>query len=236
MNKPLIAVFAAIGFVIIAHGSGAQSREVLLSQVDHLVFGTPDLATGIETIEKLVGVRATPGGQHRGEGTRNALISLGPTVYLEILAPDPEQPKPEKPRWLGIDDLATPKLVGWAARGDDLVQLARIASGKGIGLGEVASGSRQNPQGVRLSWQFTNPHARLAAGLVPFFINWGSTPHPARTAASGALLIDFRAEHPDAGNVERMLSQLGVDLPVNLGPEATLIATIVGPRGRVELR
>jgi glyoxalase-like protein len=207
-----------------------------LSKVDHLIFGTRDLQLGIETIENLVGVRATPGGQHPGGGTRNALLSLGATSYLEILAPDPEQPNPENPRWFALDELAVPKLVGWAATGNDLSQFAARVLTKGIRLGEVSSGSRRNPQGLLLSWQFTNPRTRIADGIVPFFIDWGETPHPARAAASGALLVDLRAEHPDAGNVERILRGLGIDLPVKNGPNPTLIATIVGSHGRVELR
>jgi hypothetical protein len=238
-RSSLIAAFGVtIGLVIVVHGSRSQSRGAVnfLSKVDHLVFGTPDLAVAVETIEKLVGIRATPGGQHLGEGTRNALISLGPAVYLEILGPDPEQPKPERPRWFGIDDLVTPMLVGWAAKGNDLPQLARNASGNGIRLGDVASGSRQTPQGVLLNWSFTNPHTRLADGIVSFFVSWGQTPHPARTAAFGASLIDLRAEHPDAGSVEMVLSHLGLELPVKKGPKTALIATIVSSRGRVELR
>ena len=189
MNKSLIAVFGVIGLVIIAQGSISQLRKPMdLSKVDHLVFGTPDLAAGIDTIEKLSGIRATPGGQHPGEGTRNALISLGPASYLEILAPDPEQPKPARPRWFGLDDLTAPRLVGWAAKGDDLSQFVKTVLGKGVRLGEVGSGSRRNPQGLVLSWQFTNPHTRLAEGIVPFFIDWGQTPHPSRTAAMGALV------------------------------------------------
>lgn len=239
MSKALMAAFGVtIGVVAIAHAGSSQSREVVNvpSQVDHLIFATPDLAVGVETIEKLVGIRATPGGQHPGEGTRNALISLGPAIYLEILGPDPEQPKPQRSRWFGIDDLTTPRLVGWAAKGDDLPQLARNAQRSGIKLGDVVSGSRQTPQGVRLTWQVTNQRARLAEGIVPFFINWGQTPHPARNAAIGASLIDLRAEHPDADGVRKILSQLRLDLPVTRGPKAALIATITGPRGRVELR
>ena len=38
----------------------------LISKVDHLVYATPDLNRGVEEIEKLVGVRATAGGQHPG--------------------------------------------------------------------------------------------------------------------------------------------------------------------------
>ena len=50
----------------------------------------------------------------------------------------------------------------------------------------------------------------MANGLVPFFIDWGDTPHPAKSAAAGATLISLRAEHPDPENVQRMLGGLGL--------------------------
>jgi hypothetical protein len=210
--------------------------DELLTRVDHLVYAAPDLNLGIERIEKLLGARAAPGGQHPGRGTRNALMALGPTMYLEIIGPDPEQPRPAKPRWLGIDDLEAPRLVAWAANGDELEQLASNAGLHGLKLGEVISGSRQCPDGVVLSWRYTNPTTVLADAIIPFYIDWGSTPHPARTAAQGVSLIDLRAEHPDAEGVRRILGLLGLDLPVQPGPKPALIATIISPRGRVELR
>jgi hypothetical protein len=85
-------------------------------------------------------------------------------------------------------------------------------------------------------WRFTSPFTVVAEGIVPFFIDWGQTPHPSSTAAPGLTLIDLRAEHPDPKPVQKMLSQLGLDLPLQAGSKPVLIATITGPRGVVELR
>jgi hypothetical protein len=238
MKGQLLVGLAAT--VVIAAGvqSRGQSPEmsVLLRRIDHLVYATPDLAVGIQRIEAMLGVRATPGGQHPGEGTRNALVSLGPASYLEIIARDPEQPEPDTPRKFGIDTLRSPRLVTWAAKGSDLGLLVADARRRGVMLGDVIPGSRRTPSGALLSWHITSQRTVIADGLVPFFIDWGQTPHPAATAGTGATLIALRAEHPDAERVRKILDQLGLDLPVTSGATPALIGTIAGPRGRVELR
>ena len=236
-NRLLIAT---LGMMIGLGGAdktgAAQSNgpASLLAKVDHLVYATPDLAAAVESVQRSLGVRATPGGQHPGAGTRNALIALGDAAYLEIIGPDPDQPNPPQPRRFGIDDLKAPKLVTWAAKSSDLEQLISDALRNGIQLGPLNPGSRRTPQGVLLAWRLTL--ATLADGIVPFFIDWGQTPHPARTAATGATLVGLRAEHPDAERVQKVLNQLGLELPVRAGVSAALIATISSPRGRVELR
>jgi len=236
MSKLIISLIVFM-LPLITNSTVEKRRSTqLLPRVDHLVYATPDLNRGIEEIEKLLGVRATPGGQHPGRGTHNALLALGPAAYLEIIAPDPEQPPPKAPRSFGIDGLKESRLIAWAAKGNDLEQLRREAARNGLHLGEVASGSRKRPDGVLLSWQYTNPQTVLADGIVPFFIDWGKSPHPARTAAGGLSLIDLHAEHPDADRVQKMLRQLGIDLPVQRGSRPALIAVITGPNGRVELR
>src|SRR5438132_2607425 len=181
-----------------------MTGTTLLERVDHLVYSAPDLQRGIAQVEARLGVRATPGGQHPGRGTRNALIALGPATYLEIIGPDPEQPAPQAPRVFRIDELQAPQLVTWAAKANNLEQLAREAERHGITLGEVSAGSRQRPDGVRLAWRYTNPRTVLADGLMPFFIDWGQTPHPAQGAAPGATLVHLRAEHPEPQRVQSL--------------------------------
>lgn len=206
------------------------------AELDHLVYATSDLAAGVALVEVRLGVQATPGGQHPGRGTRNALVALGPSSYLEIIAPDPDQPAPATPRSFGIDRVTTPRLVTWAVKGVALDEVVTRAQERGIDLGRVVAGSRLRPDGVQLTWHLTSAPVMAADGLVPFFIDWGSSLHPASTAAPGTAFVDLRAEHPDAERVHRMLRDLGVDLVVTRGGAPALIATIDGPRGRVELR
>ena len=217
--------------IVAIEGSGR-----LLTIVDHLVYATPDLQFGIETIERMTGVRAVSSGQHPGRGTRNALISLGPGVYLEIIGRDPDQPTPPQPRPFGIDDLKEPRLVTWVAKGENLESFAKEAAHAGVKLGEVIDGSRQRADGVVLSWRFTDPRTVAFDGLIPFFIDWGKTPHPAGTATPGLSLIGLRAEHPDPEPVQESLHTLGLDIRVQRGPRPALIATVDTPGGRVELR
>ena len=106
----------------------------VLPPVDHLIWGSRDLEREIERVDEWTGVRPVPGGRHPGEGTRNAIVGLGPGMYLELLGPDPEQPPLPRPRWLGLDTLVAPRLVTWAARSTDLERRGRLGCG-GINAG-----------------------------------------------------------------------------------------------------
>jgi len=222
--------------VMINDNTKSPGEAELLRRIDHLVYASPDLNDAIDKVERLTGVRATPGGQHPGLGTRNALIALGPRTYLEIIGPDPEQPTPREARPFGIDELKQSKIVTWAANSESLEQLRSAAEQSGVLLGVVGSGSRKRPDGVLLTWRYTSPRTTVENGIVPFFIDWGSSPHPAETAAKGLRLVELRAEHPDANRVEQILKQLGLDLLVKNADKPGLVAVIDGPKGRVELR
>jgi hypothetical protein len=219
-----------------AAGNGRIKEQAVLSRIDHLVYATPNLATSVEQIERLLGGRAVPGGQHPGAGTRNALIGLGDETYLEIIGPDPDQPKPARPRRFGIDELKAPRLVTWAVKGADLEAIVKNAKTQDVDLGQVQSGSRRRPDGVLLSWRLTVSPALTADGIVPFFIDWGKTPHPAAALPKGCVLVALRAEHPDANRIRAALSALELNVRVDAGSAPALIATIRTPHGDVELR
>jgi len=204
--------------------------------IDHLVYATPDLDLGIATIERLLGVRATAGGRHPGAGTRNALVALGPGTYLEIVGPDRTQPQPEQPRWFRIDEIDAPRLVTWAAKVDSIDQISRKARRLGVGLGGIVAGSRRRDDGVLLAWRYTNPRTVVADGIIPFLIDWGTTPHPSESAARGASLITLRVEHPQPEPIRDIARRLGLSLQIDRGSQPALVATIASLRGEVELR
>ncbi len=207
----------------------------LLSRIDHLVYAVPDLERAVKRLYTLLGIRATPGGAHPGWGTRNALIALGESTYLEIIGPDPDQSLPSADLRFGIGDLDQPALVSWAVKTAELERLVEDAQLRGLALGPVSEGKRKQTNGTLLSWRLTAP-CPSPGGLVPFFIDWGQTTSPAQGAAKGCSLRELRGIHPVPEEIRLKLTGLGLDLPISRGSVPGLVAILDTPLGRVELR
>jgi hypothetical protein len=202
--------------------------------IDHLVYDVPSLPWAIADVAERFGVRARAGGKHIGLGTHNALLALGPRTYLEIIAPDPEQPEPSTPRPFGVDSASHPRLAGWALACDDIDAAVAAARSHGYDPGDVVDGRRVGPTGTALRWRMTI--SRTAGGLAPFLISWGDTEHPATSAPRGLSLEAFYIEHPDPGSLAPLLTALGADVEIKPAAAAALIARLGGPNGRTVLR
>jgi hypothetical protein len=203
--------------------------------IDHIVYAVSDLETGINELEHLFGVRAAIGGRHPDFGTHNALLSIGPETYLEIIAPDPKLAVPDQGFMFGIKDNQDPRIATWALQSNSIEEQADAAIAAGIQLGAVESGSRLAPDGTVLTWQLTDPYAMPHDGAVPFLISWGDTPHPAGATPHAGELIDFRIEHPDAESVRRAISVLGMDIDVQQSDAYRLVARLKTKNGIVKL-
>ena len=213
-----------------------MTREMSIAAIDHLVYAAPDLAEAVRIVEARLGAALRAGGQHPGRGTRNALLSLGPGVYLEVIGPDPDQPAPSSPRWFGIDTLRAPALVTWAARSSRLDDDVAVARSAGVKLGAVLAGRRAEPDGRMLSWRCTDPTTVVGGGLVPFLIDWAGSPHPSDSAPSSVRLLELRGGHPDPDGIRRQLAALGACIEVALAPAPSLAARLSTAVGEVELR
>jgi hypothetical protein len=204
---------------------------------DHIVFATRDLEASVEDLAERLGVRAAPGGQHIGVGTRNYLLHLGGDTYLELIGPDPTQTPPaDRPMPFGISTLTTPRLAGFAIKCTDIPAAAARAKAAGYDTGQVIEMQRERPDGVVLHWVLATRRNAGGDGLVPFLIDWKDSPHPSASTPQGCTLVSLRGEHPDPDSVQRDLAAVGAELPVTRAPEVALVATIATPKGTVELR
>ena len=211
-------------------------------KIDHIIYIAPDLEAACDRIEALLGIRPVFGGQHPGGGTHNALLSFGDGAYLEVIAPDPDQPNPSRARSFGLDKPGAYKLATWAVKAPDMEKVVAAARARGYDAGEVVSGGRKRDDGLQLAWRSTKRPESITGAtppgdwLVPFLIDWGDTPHPADANPSGGTLLSLHAEHPDPAPVQALLDALDVAIEVKPSTEIGLVARIQTATGVVELR
>ncbi len=204
----------------------------MLPKIDHLIFAAPTLESGMDAIENLLGIRPVVGGQHKGRGTHNALLTFG-DIYFEVIAPDPAQPDVPKPLWMKTDQATQPKLWTWATVNPDLFELEKVANQNQISLGEIESGTRIQTNGNILKWQLTEPILENENGIMPFFLNWGETIHPSKTLPQAGEILSFKAIHPNPELIQNQLDKLGVNLLVEKGNDPHLEATIRTLKGDI---
>lgn len=203
--------------------------------LDHLIYTTSNLESGIDKIENLLGVRPVIGGRHPDFGTHNALLSIGNSSYLEIVAPDYSLPSPESGRFMQQFFNQPPKLASWALKTNDIHRLSEAARKNGLNTGLVQQGSRTTPEGQILNWQLTDPFALHFGGSIPFLIDWGDTTHPSTVVPKAGKLIEFQIEHPKADEMKANLQLLNINMNVKPGKVIKLTAWIETQKGIVEL-
>ena len=204
-----------------------------LDQLDHLLWGAPSLEKGIAWMKERTGLEAMVGGRHPGQGTMNALLSLGPRRYLEIIGPDPEQPDARNPRIDAIRALTEPRLIGWAAGAGDLAAVAARARSAGLEVLGPVPGSRKRPDGTTLQWRAL-AIVQPQDPLLPFFIEWApGSVHPSQDAPTGCSLREFSLSSPSPA-LSAALKKLGLAVQVRTGPPR-LHALIRTPKGDLPL-
>ena len=207
--------------------------------IDHLVFASDDLPTASALVAELLGVTPTPGGSHLGKGTRNELLSLGGTTYLEVIGPDDAQPAPDGPRPFGIDDLIEPALVAWCVRPSrPLREIVAEARAAGIEFGDVSAMSRRRPDGVLLEWELTVPQFDGPFGrALPFMIDWADSSHPSETLPPEVRLVGLDVLHPQPDKLRTAFGIIGLtsDVSVLVANHPGLLARIDTGRAEVTL-
>ncbi|MET0481774.1 MAG: VOC family protein [Aestuariivirgaceae bacterium] len=199
--------------------------------IDHLVWFTPDLAAGERYFAERLDAAPVFGGAHPGDGTCNNLLSLGDASYLEILARDPGQPASNRSGELR--DLTGQGIYHWAVSAVDLDDIVSRSRDVGATPGAISESGRRRPDGSWLGWRVLGLAGHPYGGLVPFFIDWGESRHPARTAPRGGTLTGVELVHPQAERLQTFLDGLGLKIPVSRGGRPAMRASIDTAGGRV---
>ena len=219
----------------------------MTAAIDHLVYGVPELTAGVSRLADLLGVTAAPGGSHEGRGSHNALLALGGDAYLEIIAPDPAQPTPRRPRPFGLDALTEPRLVTFAVHAERtggaqpeaaehrLQRWRARAAARGYDPGPVVAGSRRRIDGSLLRWHLCQRRELPYDGLLPFLIDWGGADSPATSTPRGCRLLALEVCSPQPEPIAAALRALGVAVRLRHDERPGLRATLATPRGTVEL-
>lgn len=203
------------------------------AHIDHIMIGVPDLDRGIATIERRTGVRAKYGGAHPGKGTRNAVLSLGNSTYLELIAPNPAEPI-RSPAIETLKRLTAPTSLRWAITVSDPKALKAKLAGTGFQLSPPEAGARRLPDGPMLRWR-TFDVRHLDDPVAPFFIQWADPSlHPSRTAPQGCTLRSLSLFEPAPARLRRLLVRL--NLPVSVaGGKPAIRVRLSCPGGEVAL-
>lgn len=118
--------------------------------IDHVVIAVNDLDQAVADYAA-AGFTVTPGGEHAGGGTHNALIAFADGTYFELIAwKDPDAPTdhPWRERLRAGEGL-----VDYALRTADLeVEVARLRDA-GLEIPDVTTGGRLRPDGQKVEWQ-----------------------------------------------------------------------------------
>jgi hypothetical protein len=209
-----------------------ESDPAVPARLDHVVIGVPDLTLGIDWFESTTSVCPVPGGEHPELGTHNAVAGLGGGRYLELLASNPARDH-ESPitEWLARIERPTP--FGWAISCTEAPSLADTLTSRGLSVQHLKL-HRASPQGQDLQWQVVMITHALAS-LLPFFIDWETTPHPAQSAPQGCQLNTFTLQCDQPGNLTSTLELLGVVAAVSANDKSGFRITIETPAGELSI-
>ncbi|HEY7405159.1 MAG TPA: VOC family protein [Candidatus Angelobacter sp.] len=235
ISRRLFLGFAAIALAGRRGAFAVDTIPNVPTDLDHVLLGVNNLDHGISWLEESSGVRAMFGGVHPGRGTRNALLSLGPRRYLEVIAPDPQQSSVSNEMVNLLRKIQEPRLIGWAAHTNDLGGIVQKAATAGIAIQNPRDGSRTRPDGKTLRWRSCGLKEDYA-GVLPFFIEWSAgSVHPSQDAPPGCTLQHFFVESPAVKEVRSIASKLGLNLEAKPSKKPFLGARIAGKKGAFEL-
>ena len=208
----------------------------MISRIDHLVFAVPELKSGIEYIQDLLQVSVYPGGRHLTFGTHNALIRIESNTYLEIIAPDPDNPRVDD-LWMGLSLVESPgKLTRWAISSPIGNAILTELNKYNPELSKISEGLRKKEDGSILKWMLTPPAPHPLIEICPFFIDWGNSIHPTSILPLECELQSLQLYSDNAIQVNRLNNALDIEIEVLQSSQSRIEAHLHSPKGEIILK
>ncbi|MCX8998533.1 VOC family protein [Rhizobiaceae bacterium BDR2-2] len=209
-------------------------------KLDHLTVIAPTLIEGVSHVRNCLDLDVPFGTRHDYMGTHNHRLQLGNSVYLEIVALDPEGEEPGRPRWFGLDNQEKVRsdwnegrrLRGWVANTD---AIDSVVSAHGAIVGNKVSLPAGSP-----TFDFAIPEdgSLPLDGVAPSIIDHrGDSAYVKSIPDLGARLRSLILDHPNPSAIEALYRELAVEHPpvIVQAPEIRYRALIETPAGLKEL-
>ena len=195
---------------------------MLSSKIDHIVIGAKELLAETKQLEAFLNAKFLPGGKHSLMGTHNRLLKLQDSIYLEVIAIDPNACPPGtvdgRKRWFSLDNEFTKKRLSRAAQPLTWVLAVKdihYASARcGYDPGEIIEVSRD-----KLKWRLTVPAdgSLSEGGTLPSLIEWPNGRNPThQMPESGVRLEHIVISHPEPRLILEMQNKLNWVGPLRL--------------------
>ena len=181
-------------------------------RLDHLSFaaGPDGLASTAERLGGLLGTAFVDGGVHPRFGTRNMILPLGGSMYLEVVEAldHPASDKAPFGQAVKARSLAGGGWLGWVVAVDDIAPVEQR-----LGRAAVA-GNRHRPDGTELRWKQIGVNGLISDAQLPFFVEWESPLelHPSAGADDSNTLACLEI----AGDPQRVSEWLGAPVEAPL--------------------
>lgn len=209
-------------------------------KLDHLTVIAPTLIEGVSHVRECLDLDVPFGTRHDYMGTHNHRLQLGNSVYLEIIALDPEGTEPGRARWFGLNDQESVRsdwtegrrLRGWVA---NTGAIDSVVSAHAAIFGDIVPLPTVNP-----TFAFTIPEdgSLPLDGAVPSIIDHQGDPTSMSSIPDlGARLRSLTLEHPDPTAIETLYRELAIEHPpvIIRAPKVRYRALIETPTGLKEL-
>jgi len=201
--------------------------------LDHVGVGVAELTSGLELLERSLGVRPhipdrpVPAGQW----SLHAGIHLGGERFLEVFAPNPTYTGPPHPTATHLATLTRPTVVFWFVRVLDLAHAEHALQAQGWPTTRIREVVRaEGPSYVNACIT-----AHIGDPSVPMLIQWTDRRNIDDNLPTGCTLDDVTVSSPEPAALTNLYRVLGMHVPVTHGARPALAVRLATPRGAVEI-